>query len=450
MDVVSTLVDLEPGLPTAAAPPARRDVELAPVRVGDPVHAPSVLCRLAQLFAAPLLFAVVVQNIANFAFHAVVGRVLPADAYGALGSVLAIMVLLSVPLTALQASASASVSSGWNSATVRRTLVRVALASAVVGSLVLLVAHPIQSYFRLASAADAAMLAPFVAVSIVLAIGRGLLLGDRRVRATALTYLTGTAARFGLGVALVLPFGVTGALLGTLLGETVALVTALVPALRRRGRSPQERGLELSQVGLSGLAVTGLFLFSTVDLLLSRHYLNGDASGVYTAAATIGKTVLALPAAVIGVYFPKLITAWRAGDLRVLRQAVSVVCGLALLGALVVAVAPGLLLHLLYGSGFATAAPLVRMLAIIAGLTSVVSVLTYAGLARRGFSIIVPWLGALLEIALIARRHATAMDVAHASLMALIPTLVVMAAWEGTAWWNAGHVRPIGRHERLA
>jgi len=432
------------------APQASLDTGPTPGAGGPPT--PSVLSRLSAALAAPLLLAVVVQNIANFAFHAVVGRALPPGDYGALGAVLAVMVLLSVPLMALQASASALVSgSGWDTAVVRRTLTRVAAAGVAVGLLVLAAAGAVQSYYHLASALDAAVLAPFITVSILLAVARGLLLGDGRVTTTATTYLVGTAARFGFGVLLVLSFGVTGALLGTLLGEVAALVAATLPVLRRRGAGDPTASLRVGDLALSGFAVTGLFLFSTVDLLMARHYLPDAATGSYTAAATIGKTVLALPAAVIGVYFPRLVIAWRAGDAATLRRAVVVVCGLAFAGAAVVAAVPGLLLHLLYGpEGFADAAGLVRLLAVVAGLTSVISVLTYAALARRGWSLLVPWVGAVLEVALIVRAHATTTDIALASLSALLPTLVVMAVWEGLVWRRAGRPSVRGRHERPA
>jgi O-antigen/teichoic acid export membrane protein len=192
--------------------------------------------------------------------------------------------------------------------------------------------------------------------------------------------------------------------------------------------------------------VTGLFLFSTVDLLLARHFLVDDASGAYTAAATIAKTVLALPAAAISVYFPRLVIAWRARDVRTLRSAVVVVCGLAALGAAAVALLPGLLLTVLYGPGaYTDATDLVRLLALVAGVTSVVSVLTYAGLARRAVSIAVPAVGAVLEIALIWLHHETPEVIASMSLAALIPTVVVMAVWEVSSWLRAA---PPGRHAR--
>ena len=433
---------------TEPSSPAPVDSDASSPVAGSP--SPSALSRLSSALAAPLLLAVVVQDVANFAFHAVVGRTLPPGDYGALGAVLAVMVLLSVPLMALQASASALVSgSGWDTTVVRRTLTRVAAAAVAVGLLVLAAAGAVQSYFHLGSALDAAVLAPFITVSILLAVARGLLVGDGRVTTTAKTYLVGTAARFGFGVLLVFSFGVTGALVGTLLGEVAALLAAMLPVVRRQGVADPSARLRVGDLALSGFAVTGLFLFSTVDLLMARHYLPDAATGSYTAAATIGKTVLALPAAVIGVYFPRLVIAWRAGDSATLRRAVVVVCGLAFAGAAVVAAVPGLLLHLLYGpEGFVDAAGLVRLLAVVAGLTSVVSVLTYAALARRGWSLLVPWVGAVVEVALIVHTHATTTDIARASLVALLPTVVVMAVWEGLVWRRAARPSARGRHER--
>lgn len=441
------------GLAPASGPaqaPGRDRVPSAEENTTPPRRA-GLAGRIWAALAAPLLLSVVVQNAANFGFHAVVGRILPPGDYGALGAVLAIMVLLSVPLTALQAAASSLVSShGWDDDSVRRTLRGTALWSVLAGFAVLAATPLIQDYFRLASAVDAAVLAPFVAVSVALAVARGLLLGDRQVTPVAWTFLLGTAGRLAFGLALVIPFGVTGALVGTLAGEVVALVVALVPIHRRSGLVPGAAALDLRTVAAAGFAVTGLFLFSTVDLLLARHYLPDAETGAYVAAATIGKVVLALPAAAMSVYYPRLVSGWRLErNAGALRTAFVVVSGLAILGGLVVAAVPGLLLKLLYGGNFADAAGLVRLLAVIAALTSIVSVLTYASLARKSLAVVVPWLGAALEIALIARSHGDASAVARGSLMALVPTLLVMVVWEGGAWWRAmrrGVPLPRGRH----
>jgi len=393
--------------------------------------------------AAPLIVAVAAQSVGNLLFHAVVGRLLPADEYGALGAVLAALVMLAVPLGALQAAASTLAAergpgapdagpAGLDSA---RVLRGVAAWSAGPAVLVLVAAPAVQDYFHLASALDAAQLAPYLLTAAVLAAGRGLLLGQRRVGAVAHTYLIGTAARLALGLALAGPYGVSGALAGTLAGEAASL--ALAVAVLRRGATPGTGAgsLRLRTVTRSAVAVTGLFLFSTVDLLLARHHLRGAESGAYVAAATVAKTALALPAALLSAVFPRLVSAWPApGRARVLATGAAVVVVPAVAGAAVVVLAPGLVLGVLYGDRYLGASALTQVLASVAALTSVISLLTHAALARRAVTLVVPWAGAALEIVLIELRHGSAAEVATGSVVALVPTLVVLAGLELRAW----------------
>ncbi|RZU54379.1 Na+-driven multidrug efflux pump [Krasilnikovia cinnamomea] len=397
------------------------------------------LSRLARVLLGgigPIAIAVLVQSAGNLAFHAVVGRELDADGYGALGAVLSAMVMLGVPLGALQAAASALVARhGPGRATGMRALRAVTLWSLLPGVLVLAVAPGLQAYFHLGSLADAALLAPYLVVSAVLATARGLLLGDRKVGTVATTYLASTAARLALGLGLVIPYGVTGALVGTLAGEVAALAVALVPLLRPAPDTDPAAALRLRAVARAGVAVTGLFLFSTVDLLLARHHLSGDGSGDYVAAATVAKTVLALPAGIMSAVFPRLAAAWPLPHrLRALLTGGAAVVVPALLGATVIAAVPWLVLRLLYGDGYADAAGLVRTLSLVAALTSVVTLATHAGLARGGRTIAVPWIGAVLEVVFIELWHDSPAQIAAGSVAALVPTLVVIAMLEGRAW----------------
>jgi O-antigen/teichoic acid export membrane protein len=401
----------------------------------SPVAVPRAAWRgVLAAMAAPLLIAVAVQSFGNLLFHAVVGRLLTPDQYGAAGAVLAVMTLLAVPLTAVQTAASLTTAFGWDRTSARSSLLRVAVVAAVVGGALTLASGGLVEFFHLTSAADAAVLGPYLAVSVVLAVARGQLLGAGLIRPVASTYVLGTAARLALGAALVPAVGVTGALLATLLGETAALGYGVTRSWSRSGTA-ERTGLGLRTVGFAAFAMTGLFLFSTADLLLARHFLDGVGSGAYVAAATIGKTVLALPAALLGAHVPRLARAWREGRPRQLVMTVGLVSGLAAVGAVVVAAAPGLVLTALYGGGsYAEHVPLVRMLAVVAGLTSVVSALTYAAVARRGWTVVIPWLGAVLEIALIAWNHSDATQVAMMSVAALVPTIGLLSIAEGTAW----------------
>ena len=397
----------------------------------EPGRLPGLLAR----GALPIAVAVAVQSAGNLAFHAAVGRHLDADAYGALGTVLAAMMMLGVPLGAVQTAASALVAEhGLSRASARRTLLLVACWSLGPALAVLACAPLLRDYFHLAGLAEAVQLAPYLIIAAVVAAARGLLLGARRIGTVAVTYFVATAVRLALGLALTVPFGVAGALAATVAAELAALLAVARP-LRHPDGAGTPGALRLGAVAHAGLAVTGLFLFSTVDLLMARHHLRDGSSGAYIAAATVAKTVLAIPAGIMSAVFPRLLAGWhRPGRARVLAAGGLAVAGPALLGAVVIIAVPGLVLRVLYGDGYADAEPLVRALVSVAALTSLVTVLTYAALARRARTLVVPWLGAGLEVALIETWHASALQIALCSAAALVPTLLLMVLLEGRVW----------------
>jgi O-antigen/teichoic acid export membrane protein len=271
------------------------------------------------------------------------------------------------------------------------------------------------------------VLGPFVATSIVLAVLRGRLLGVGRIGLVALTFLASVATRLVITLALLHVAPVTGALLATLVGELLALVIAVV-SLRGLGIDRlRTTWLPVDDVIRSGVVIGGLFLFTTVDLFLARALLPTSDSGAYVAAATVGKTLLALPAAALAAAYPRLVRAGRgpSRSAELLRTGV-VVCGLAALGALVVAAVPDLVLTVLYGGSYPDAGSLVRVLALVAGASSIISLATYALLAVRSAAALLPLAGAVLEVAVIAHWHGTTLTVARGSALATAVTAVAL------------------------
>jgi O-antigen/teichoic acid export membrane protein len=396
-----------------------------------------------------LLVAVVIQAVGNLLYHAVVGRALePAD-YGALGSVLAAMTLVAVPLTALQTAAARTAAAfGATRATAAHALTRTTVWVLPLVILLAVAAPAIAGFLHLQDSIDAALLAPTVAASALVAVGRGLLLGTSRSMLVASSYVLATVVRLGPGLFLALRYGVTGAIVGTLLGEVAGLLLVAWAALRVPASAAAPARLTLGEVGRVTVVVTGIFVFTTVDLFLARHHLLGAESGTYVAAATIGKTVLALPAAALSIAFPRLVSAWRAQREpaappgiapAALRSAVLVVGVPAVVAGTAVAVVPGLVLAVLYGSAtFPDAAPVVRALSVIAALSAFVSVLAHAGLARESRTALLPWAGAVVEIALIEVWHGSAWQIAACSGAALALALLALGATQLPAWARAG------------
>lgn len=417
--------------------PLAPDIDDRPTSTAAPAAASSPTSRHAALLralAAPLLLAVVVQNVGNLALHAVLGRFLTPDQYGALGTVLSLMVLLTVPLSALQAAASKAAAAGPATPDVqRRSRRNLLVVSVSVGVVVCLLSPIPTAAFHLTGSIDALLLGPFVGISIVLAVLRGRLLGlDQRrgVRAVAATFVISTVARLAIAFGALSTFGTTAAIAATLVGECLAVGYAALALKPTTAASSRPAGthvwLHAGDVGWSGLAIGGLFLFTTVDLFLARHFLGGEASGGYVAAATIAKTLLALPAAALAAAYPRMVAAGRGtGRVPELRRTGIVVAGLAMLAATVVALFPQLVLSTLYGDSFADQADVVRVLAVVAGLSSLVSITVYALLAVGSRLSLLPWIGAALQVAVISVWHDSARTIALASAAALVITLVI-------------------------
>lgn len=385
--------------------------------------------------AAPLFVAVIVQSVANLVFHAVVGRALEPAEYGALGTVLAAMTLVAVPLSALQtASARATAVSGLTATTSRRLITRTTLYSLPVVALLLVAASPIMHFLHLGSLWDAIILAPTLLVAALIAVVRGLLLGIGRSGIVAGSYIVSTVVRLGPGLALAYFYGVTGALVGTLLGELCALLMVALTTLR----APDGPLATLSGGDYlrTGAVVSGLFVFTTVDLFLARHFLPETVSGGYVAAATIGKTVLALPAAAVSIAYPRLVAGWVDGKgAPALKSALLVVGAPALGVAAVVAAVPGLVLGVLYGFGtYSDAIGVTRILALVAGLNAFVSVLVHAGLSRTAWTQWLPWVGSVIEIGLILVWHSSATVIATCSAISAVLVVAALAAVEIPAW----------------
>ena len=401
--------------------------------------------RLSTL-AAPLLVAVAVQSVANLIFHSVAGRALSPNEYGALGTILAAMTLVAVPLSAVQtAAARTAAARGVTRSTTVRALVRTIWYSSPAVIAIALFSVPMAEFLHLSSAWEAFILAPTLLVAALVAVMRGLLLGTGQSRTVALSYLAATAGRLGPGLALAWYIGVAGALIGTLLGEILALAVSLFAALKAGPGASQV--ISARELVRTGVAVTGLFLFTTVDLFLARHYLPGGESGTYVAAATIGKTILALPAAAISIAYPKLVQAWNSSTGRrpTLRSAALVVGAPALLGAVIVCAVPGLLMTLMFGPGsFTESDNLLRVLALVAGSCAFVSFLIHAALARDSWGAFIPWAGAALEVGIISIWHSSALEISLGSAAALILTLMTLTVLELPPWL-AGNPRDEGR-----
>ena len=383
--------------------------------------------------------ASIAVGLSNFVFHVVLSRLLGPSGYGALGALLNVTAVLTIPLAAVQVTVAQSVARrpDPSDAPPLGRLLRMSALAALIGVGVWLAATPtIDRFFHLHTPGATIVLGLWLIPTLPAAVMEGVLLGQRRFRVVGIGQLLGGGlARLAAGVVLVeLGMGVLGGVFATVFAGLVILAVysaALRSTLGRRGRFvPRAGDAMLSVTSLGGAA-----LLTSIDVWLARHFLSAESAGLFTAAATAGRIALFLPGAITLVYFPRLAASGGRGSeaRKVLARATGLVAGVGFAIAGLVALFAGLAVSVLFGPAFAHASVAVGTVATADAAIGVASCLIYYHVARRSPLALAAWPTCVVALGLAAAFHGSievlALDMLTASGALVIglgiPTLLV-------------------------
>jgi O-antigen/teichoic acid export membrane protein len=344
----------------------------------------------AFLVVAPAMAA---ANALNYAFNLVMSRLLgPAD-YGALGALLALVLVGTVPGVALQAVvarhttlAGRAVGRLWS-----RVLVAVLAVGGALGLLALAASPAVAAFLHLPSLGPCLWLAAALLPLPLLSAVQGMLQGREWFGLLAAVLLVAAAGRLAVGLGLVEGgLGVEGALAATAIGSAVAVLVA-VPRLRaqggwehlRRGWRWPGRGSPgaavAGEVGAAAAGVLGLLLLANVDVLLARHFLPAEASGLYAAGAVLTKIAFWAPQFVVTLVFPRLVTA--ADRRRLLGRSAAVVAAVGAPLVVAAALAPRLAARLSFGEAYLDVGPTLPLFAALGTGLALVQLVLFTGMA---------------------------------------------------------------------
>ena len=243
-----------------------------------------------------LLLALGVLNGSNYVFHVAVSRLLGPASYGSLASLLAVVLVLSVPFGVLQtvlAQRTAALVATGRADEVPRlaagALKGLTPVAWLLGAAVALAAPALALFLHL-GVVSALLLAPYVVVSILGSVPLGVLQGQLRFGAIGALLVGGVAVRLGLGIGGVAAgAGVPGAVLATAVAPVVPLAGGLSLLRVRRGAwQAARRRLDPLRGDFvpAFLGLTGFWLLAEVDIALARHYL---AAGVVGGDETVSE-----------------------------------------------------------------------------------------------------------------------------------------------------------------
>jgi O-antigen/teichoic acid export membrane protein/glycosyltransferase involved in cell wall biosynthesis len=353
-----------------------------------------------------LFVAVAAVNASNYVFHVVVSRWLGPSEYGVLGALLAILIVLAVPLSALQTTVARRVAQADESerSSLWSSTFRSCIPIGLWASAVFLLASPfVARFLHIGSWTMVAVLATYIVPAMLFAVTRGALQGNLQFGALAGVSVAPVLVRLLVAIiAIQAGLGVTGAVVASTLSEACGLFLALYllrgergPAWTAEGRT-RELLRELAPVAM-GLGA--MWFLIELDLVMARNLLR-DEAGEYAAAGMLARAALFIPAAVSMIALPRFAQTKGHGAEahRWLVSSSAVVAALGLLTTLVMWLFGDKIMPLTFGAEFAEGAEVLPLLTLAMAGFGVTNLVVFFHIAAGSRLYHLLWIGAVVEI----------------------------------------------------
>jgi len=335
-----------------------------------------------------LAVAIMVTNVGTYGFQILAARMLGPEAYGAVASLMALLLVLSVAQLGLQATAARRVAADpTHTGQIEGVVLSVTYrASLALGALMLVLSPVVWHGLQLDSIAPAIVLA-FAAVPSTIVGGQmGILQGERRWWRLAAVYLGVGIPRLALGtIFLAISPTETSAVLGVLIALCVPVAIGWW-ALRRprsEGRRSEEHAMRptLAEVMHSSLALLAFFILSNVDVMIARNVMSDHQAGLYAGGLILTKAVMFLPQVVVVLAFPSMSTEDESRGALVKSLGAVGAAGVA--SVLASWVLSGIAMIFVGGDKYQAIEGRLWLFAVLGTMLAVLQVLVYAVLARQ-------------------------------------------------------------------
>lgn len=350
--------------------------------------------------------AIGIMNVGTYGFTMLSARVLGPQSYGALASLMAMLLVISVLQLGLQATAARRISADPDHVgQIERTILRVTYRAAFVVGALLLVLTPVTNIVLRLESLPVAFLVSVAAVPMTMMGGQaGILQGERRWLPLALMYVANGLPRLAIGLALIAWEPTEfNAMLGVTLGQFAPILVGWwalranrepgVVSDRHSARPVIKESIHNSQ------ALLAFFALSNVDIIVARNVLDSHDAGLYAAGIIMTKAVLFLPQFVVVLAFPAMASAGERR--RALTRSLSVVGLLGFIAVVASVLLSGIAMIFVGGSGYGEIEDQLWLFAILGTALSMLQLLVYSVLARQGQkSIYLVWFALVVLVGL--------------------------------------------------
>ena len=335
--------------------------------------------------SAGIAVAMAVMNVATYAFQMISARLLGPTEYGAVASLMALLMVVAVLQLGLQATGARRISAEpEHVGQIERMVLRVTYRAALgLGLLMLALAPVVHQVLRLDSVVPAVLLAVSAVPLTIMGGQAGVLQGERRWFSLAGIYLAMGLGRVVVGtLCIVVSPTESAAMLGVMIAMFAPAIVGWL-ALRRPGMHVRDSDRHsdqhtarrvVTETGSASLALLAFFVLSNLDIVVARNVLDDHDAGLYAAGLILTKAVLFLPQFVVVVAFPAMSTP--AQRRRALLRSLFVV---GLLGVVCT-----LAMVFVGGGEYSDVESRLWVFAVLGTLLAMLQLLVYSVLARRG------------------------------------------------------------------
>jgi O-antigen/teichoic acid export membrane protein len=372
-----------------------------------------------------MLLSMVLVNLFNFAYNVFMARTLGPAEFGHINAAVTILLIASCVSLAFQLVCTKFVvrnTSPQGQAWVFRSLLwKSWLASLLMGTALFLARKPVAAYLNLPNSWLVGALAFGIMVYAPVGVKRGAMQGLCLFRQLGGNFVVEALTRFLAGLLLVvMGYGALGAVGAISLAVLVAYFVPPVPRYLRAGAEPGEppsfaEGLQVI------VFFVGQVIINNVDILLVKHFFPPEPAGLYAAISQVGRLLYFICwFGVVNVMFPVSAAAQDEDHHpKSLLLPLLLVFGISGLFVLVVALAPHLVMGLLFGERFVRNEGLLWLYAAATALYSLSVVLIAYEMSRRIAN--TGWLQLLFSGVL-----ALAIGLLHGSLQEVVVLRIVL------------------------
>ncbi|MCK4648129.1 oligosaccharide flippase family protein [bacterium] len=368
-----------------------------------------------------IFVATTLANISGYFFHVYMGRHLSPTDYGILYTLLALLMIVSVPAMTIQTVITKYASHfkahnqyGKVRFLLLHSLKKLSLYGGIGFLTFLAFSGHIARFEQIPSRLPVAIVGFILLFTVVVPVALGIVQGLQRFDYLGWSVILGTFLRLVSGIILVIiGFGVNGALSASIVGILFGLFVISFP-LRSLLQEKTNKKVEFKEIYQYSvpviLAMSCFMILTNADVILVKHFFSPLEAGNYSAAALVGRIILFLPMAMVTVMFPKVSEryAQKKDSSLILKKSLLYVGLLAGGATLVFFLFPRLPLFFLWGDRFQASTPLVGKFALAMTLFGLVNILFFYQLSIHRFRFLyIACVFTLLQIIAITLFHNT-------------------------------------------